>query len=183
MILKQFAESRNITLPKLKKLCNEVLGVVPALLTKDQINKLDEYLLSAAKALKPSTDENIGSAIAPLESAEIEETTPTEVDQKVIEIIGVKELKENLVLYLRKAKERLELEKFKAESVIFQAEQRYYADLANHQQKTQNESLSRMQRNTAVWNSGELKQLSPSDNQNDIDLHNELLELMESFGL
>lgn len=183
MNLKQFAESRNIQLTKLKKLCNEILGTIPASLTDEQIVQIDAHLLSAAKALNPSTEEDTAGAIAPLGNTGIEQQPPTEIDQKVIDIIGVKELKENLLLYLKKAKERLELEKFKAESLIFQAEQHYYNDLANHQNKAQNESLQRMQRNTDVWHSEGLKNLRSTDNSEELDLHNELLELMESFGL
>lgn len=177
MILKQFAESRSITLTKVKKLCAEVLGTVPALLTKEQINKLDAHLLSAAKSLEPA------HAIAPSEVGEIELTQSSEIDQKIIEIIGVKELKNNLLLYLQQAKERLQVEKFKAESLIFQAEQRFYNDLANHQKTTQDDSLRRMKLNSNVWNSEGLKQLAPGENSEDLSLHNELLELMESFGI
>lgn len=181
MNLKQFAESRNLQLTKLKKLCNEILGNIPASLTDEQIAKIDAHLLSAVKAL--NTEEDTAGAIAPVDSASIEQQSPTEVDQKVIEIVGIKELKENLLLYLKKAKERLELEKFKAESLIFQAEQHYYNDLANHQKKAQNESLQRMQRNTDVWHSEGIKNLRPTDNSEELDLHNELLQLMETFGL
>lgn len=122
-------------------------------------------------------------AIAPSESGEIEITQPTEIDQKVIEIIGVKELKNNLLLYLQQAKERLQVEKFKAESLIFQAEQRFYSDLAKHQKTTQDDSLRRMQLNSQIWNSEGLKQLTPGEDSEDLSLHNELLKLMESFGI
>ncbi|QFS52887.1 hypothetical protein [Nostoc sphaeroides] len=183
MILKQFADSRSITLTKLKKLCSELLGTVPALLTKDQIAKLDAHLLSAAKALNPVIEGNSESAIAPLESADIQQTEPTEIDQKVIEIIGVRELKANLLLYLQQAKSRLQVEKFKAESLIFQAEQRFYSDLANHQKTTQDDSLRRMELNSNLWHSEGLKQLSAGTESEDLNLHNELLELMESFGI
>ena len=183
MILKQFAESRSITLTKLKKLCAEILGTVPALLTKEQINQLDVHLLSAAKSLQPAQEEEKMQAIAPSEIGEIELSEPTEIDQKVIEIIGVKELKNNLFLYLQQAKSRLKTEKFKAESLIFQAEQRFYSDLANHQKTTQDDSLRRMKLNSNVWNSEGLKQLTPGEDSEDLTLHNELLELMESFGI
>lgn len=183
MILKQFAESRSITLTKLKKLCAEILGAVPALLTKEQINQLDVHLLSAAKSLQPAQEEEKINAIAPSESREIELSQPSEIDQKVIEIIGVKELKNNLLLYLQQAKSRLQVEKFKAESLIFQTEQRFYSDLANHQKTTQDDSLRRMTLNSNVWNSEGLKQLTPGEDSEDLSLHSELLELMESFGI
>lgn len=183
MELKQFAESRSITLTKVKKLCNEILGTVPASLTEEQITQLDTHLLSAAKALNPALEENTESAIAPLESAGIQPNEPTEIDQKVINIIGVKELKTNLLLYLQQAKSRLQVEKFKAESLIFQAEQRFYSDLANHQKTTQDDSLRRMTLNSNVWNSSGMKQLKPEEDSEELDLHNELLELMESFGI
>lgn len=183
MELKQFAESRNISLTKVKKLCNEILGTVPASLTEEQITQLDTHLLAAAKALTPVLEENTESAIAPLESGEIQPTQPTEIDQKVINIIGVKELKTNLLLYLQQAKSRLQVEKFKAESLIFQAEQRFYSDLANHQKTAQDESLRRMEFNSNIWNSSGIKQLKPEGDSEDLDLHNELLDLMESFGI
>ena len=183
MILKQFAESRSITLTKVKKLCAEILGTVPALLTKEQINKLDAHLLSAARALEPAQEEDKMHAFAPSESGELQLSEPSEIDQKVIEIIGVKELKNNLLLYLQQAKERLKVEKFKAESLIFQAEQRFYSDLANHQKTTQDDSLRRMKLNSNIWNSEGLKQLNSGEDSEDLSLHGELLELMESFGI
>lgn len=183
MILKQFADSRSITLTKLKKLCAEVLGTVPALLTKQQIEQLDLHLLSAAKSLQPAQEEEKINAIAPSESGEIERIEPSEIDQKVIEIIGIKELKNNLLLYLQRAKSRLKTEKFKADSLIFQAEQKFYSDLANHQKTEQDESLRRMRLNSQIWNSEGLKQLAPGEDSEDLSLHNELLELMESFGI
>lgn len=183
MELKQFAESRSTTLTKIKKLCSEIIGTVPASLTEEQIIQLDVHLLSAAKALNPAPERNTESAIAPIDSAEMQRSEPTEIDQKVIEIIGVKELKSNLLLYLQQAKSRLKVEKFKAESLIFQAEQRFYSDLANHQKTTQDDSLRRMTLNSNVWNSEGLKQLKPGEDSEELNLHSELLELMESFGI
>ena len=180
MKLKEFAESKNISLTKAKKLCNEILNTIPSSLTEDQISLLDAHLMSAAKALNSSTEEKIDEKESLIAPSGLTTHSPTEIDQKVINIVGIRTLKELLIQYLSAAKSQLEAEKFKADSLVFQAEQTFYNDLANYQKNAHQESLNRMAKTSQIWNSEGLKN---DDNEDELDLNKELFELMESFGL
>lgn len=170
--IKQFALQRNITQVKVKELCQELWGKAFAEFNDKQVGDLDKALGRAALSL-PS---NSSLATADAQDLVADAQTP-----KVVEIIGVKQLQQNLVLFLSNAKKQLDLEKFKAETLVFQTEQAFYGQLSQHQLAVQNEASARMTKNSLVWSSegvGELKRLG-----DDPELLDQLDNLMSCFGL
>ena len=163
MNIKNYAASHKLTIAKTRDLCNSILGEIPPELNDDQIVKLDRALSVAA---------------ASLPGCEIQLHNPGDIEQaaQVIEIVGVKVLQKNLLLYLQTLKSELATQKFKIDSLVFQTEQSFYNQLANYQSQEQNNSLGRINRNSNLWS---LETVSDSD---DFDgLLASIQELMKEF--
>jgi hypothetical protein len=171
--IKNYAASHDLTIKKTRELCTEVLGSVPADLVDADIVKLDRALASAANSLA-LTDSTDFQAIA--------SSQPSQVDHAVVEIVGVKVLQKNLLLYLQTAKRHLETEKFNIDSLSFQVEQKFYSELSAYQQSTNNSSLARMQRNANIWSSQGVRSLSGNDSE-ESELLESLENLMSEFAL
>jgi hypothetical protein len=174
MNIKSYAASHGLTIKKTRELCAEVLGSVPADLLDADIVKLDRALASAASSLALADSADSSSAIANSQSSQ--------VDHAVVEIVGVKVLQKNLLLYLQTAKRHLETEKFNIDSLSFQVEQKFYSELSAYQQNTNNSSLGRMQRNANIWSSQGVRSLSGNDSE-ESELLESLEGLMSEFAL
>lgn len=180
MNLKEYAKQRDLTLPKVRKLCHQLLNAVPEDLTDEDIKKLDEALGKASQFLLESGEkEKLVCSITTAQEA-IPETT-----EKVIEIVGVKTLQKNLLLYLQLVKTALQAKKFEHDSLVFQAEQAFYGDLANYQKQTFEESLNRMNQAAAMtsWQGVKQHPTTPKGTVEDDSIQEEILELMETLGL
>jgi hypothetical protein len=171
--IKNYAASHDLTIKKTRELCTEILGNIPTDLVDADIVKLDRALASAANSLA-LTDSTDFQAIA--------SSQPSQVDHAVVEIVGVKVLQKNLLLYLQTAKRHLETEKFNIDSLSFQVEQKFYSELSAYQQSTNNSSLARMQRNANIWSSQGVRSLSGNDSE-ESELLESLENLMSEFAL
>lgn len=171
MNIKNYAASHDLTIKKVRELCTEILGNVPADLVDADIVRLDRALASAANSLA-LTDSMDSQALAQA----LANSQLSQVDHAVVEIVGVKVLQKNLLFYLQTAKRHLETEKFNIDSLSFQVEQKFYSELSAYQQNTNNSSLARMQRNANIWSSQGVRSLSGSDSE-----ESELLESLESL--
>ncbi len=176
MNIKDFAKSRNLTIPKTKQLCEAVLGEIPKSLASEQIQKLDSGLACASQSLlSPSKQEKDELISANISSESVE---------KVKEIVGIRTLQKNLQLYLQLLKSALLAKKFEQDTLAFQAEQAFYNDLGCYQQKTFNESLERMNKASQATTFDGLRNYQPNPNDSeDSSLHQEILSLMNTLGL
>lgn len=176
MNIKEFANSRNITQTKTRELIKEVLNPdeMPKDLTDEQVAKLDQELGKAVATLPSASNE--------LAKSDLADISPSPHTSQVIEILGIQNLKENLVLFLRNASAALSADKSRAETLAFQMEQRYYNDLANHQITSQQETLGRINRNSLIFSSEGFKTLQAGETLNN-ELDQELEQLLGAFGL
>ena len=90
MELKAYSESRNYSVPDVKRICKTVFGSIPKTLTDEQITALDVELNKASEAvaaLKPSENNN-----------QIATTTPDTITRQVIDIVGAESLTKNMHL-------------------------------------------------------------------------------------
>lgn len=173
MNIKNYAASHDLTIKKTRDLCNEVLGNIPTDLVDADIVKLDQALASAANSLALADSADFQA----LANSQL-----SQVDHAVVEIVGVKVLQKNLLLYLQTAKRHLETEKFNIDSLSFQVEQKFYSELSVYQQSTNNSSLARMQRNANIWSFQGVKSLSGNDSE-ESELLESLENLMSEFAL
>ncbi|MCC5624056.1 hypothetical protein [Nostoc sp. CHAB 5715] len=178
MTLKDFAKSRDLTLPKLKNLCQELLGTVPEELTELDIEKLDTGLATASQSLLPAGEQDTSlTKHSPLTE------TPDTVE-RVTEIVGVKTLQKNLLLYLQLVKTALQGKKFEQDSLAFQMEQAFYGDLASYQKLTFQDSLGRMNKASSMTHWDAIRSLTPNpDDAEDCSLQAEIIALMDTLGL
>jgi hypothetical protein len=178
MTLKDFAKSRDLTLPKLKNLCQELLGTVPEELTETDVETLDTGLATASQSLLPTVEQDTRlTKHSPL-------TETPETVERVKEIIGVKTLQKNLLLYLQLVKTALQAKKFEQDSLAFQMEQAFYGDLASYQKLTFQDSLSRMDQASSMTDWHAIRNLTPNpDDADDCSLQAEIVALMDTLGL
>lgn len=174
MNIKNYAASHDLTIKKTRELCTEVLGNVPTDLVDADIVKLDQALASAANSLALADS---------IDSEALANSQSSQVDHAVVEIVGVKVLQKNLLLYLQTAKRHLETEKFNIDSLSFQVEQKFYSELSAYQQSTNNSSLARMQRNANIWSSQGIKSINSSDDSEELQLLESLESLMSEFAI
>ena len=175
MTLQQFAKQRKLRISQARELSLELFGSIPDTFSDDQIIALDNAIAGAAKALAPSQS----SELAPSQSSEIENT------ERVVKIVGERLIKENLQLYLNNAKKHYLAQQFEIDSLHFQIEQGFYANLSSYQQKSQSESLSRMNRNSQTFTRQGIEALKADSNleQNESEILNDIAELMDFFSI
>jgi hypothetical protein len=181
--IKSFAQQHNLTIKKVREVCEEVFQTIPTELTEEQVKELTEVIYNAAQSVAlPQSEETTETTgeLTTTQPTNLQETS--EQNQRIIEIIGVKVLQKNLLLYLQNVKASLAREKFKAESLTFQAEQYFYTELSRHQQSTQNESLARMERNGNIWNSQNIQAMTANDSE-ESELLESLAALMTEMAL
>lgn len=180
MNIKSFAQQHNLTIKKIREVCEEVFQTIPTELTEEQVKELTEVIYNAAQSVAlPQSEETTGE-LTTTQPTNLQETS--EQNQRIIEIIGVKVLQKNLLLYLQNVKASLAREKFKAESLTFQTEQYFYTELSRYQQSTQNESLARMERNGNIWNSQNIQVMTANDSE-ESELLESLAALMTEMAL
>lgn len=168
MNIKNYAASHKLTVTKTRDLCTTVLGEIPADLTDDHIVKLDRALSVGAASL-------LGSEITLHEPKDIEQA------RQVVEIVGVKVLQKNLLLYLQTLKAELATEKFKIDSLLFQTEQSFYNQLGQYQTQEQNNTLARINRNSNLWSLESIGSADVNGDNEELQLLSNIEELMKEF--
>lgn len=168
MNIKNYAASHKLTIAKTRDLCNQVLGEIPADLTDGHIIKLDRALSNAAASLPES-------------GIQLVEPQAIAQAQQVTEILGVKVLQKNLLLYLQTLKSQLQAEKFKVDSFLFQTEQSFYNQLGGYQVQEQNNTLVRINRNSNLWALESVNSAGVNGDSEELDLLTNIEELMKEF--
>lgn len=169
MNIKDLSDSLNIPQSRLKKLCLELLGCIPAELSQEDENKIRSAIAQTTQALAAASD-----GLIPIEEA------LTAQQQKTREILGEQTIKLLIRDYLFSLKQELDKQKFDTDTLIFQSEQAFYKSLSTHQQTAQQESLERLKRNANYYNLEGVKALSSA--VCDDDLLTEIAELMTCFA-
>ena len=173
MTVKDLAEDLNIPQSKIKKLCLDLLGCIPAELSQEDENKIRAAIASTTQALAAATDA----------TNEIVKASPgnlTESQAKVVEALGESIVKRLITEYLSALTDEFKAQKFGIDSLQFEAEQRFYAQLSSYQQSTQNESINRIRKNSNYFSLEGLKSLP--DNSSDDDLLSQISSFMEVFS-
>lgn len=175
MTLQQFAKSRKLRISQARELSLELFGTIPESFSDDQIVALDNAIAGAAKSLAPAQS----SELAPAQSAEIENA------ERVVRIVGEKLIKENLQLYLNNAKKHYLAQQFEIDTLHFQIEQGFYQNLSSYQQKSQAESIARMNRNSQTFTRQGIEALKADSNleENESEILNDIADLMDFFSL
>lgn len=168
MNIKNYAASHKLTIAKTRDLCGSVLGEIPADLTDDHIIKLDRAL-------------SVGVAALPESGIQLSEAKDIQQAQEVINIVGVKVLQKNLLLYLQTLKAELATEKFKVDSLLFQTEQSFYNRLGQYQIQEQNNTLSRINRNSNLWSLESINSADVNGDNEELQLLSNIEELMKEF--
>jgi len=170
MNIKDLSESLNIPQSKLKKICLELLGCIPAELTQDDELKVREAIASTTRALAAATDANG-------EMTRSQTATPTQT--KIAEALGESIVRRLIGEYLASLQAEYKSQQFQLDTLQFELEQRFYNQLASYQQTTQNQSIKRIQKNASYFSLEGLKAL-PADNSDD-DLLEQIASFMETF--
>lgn len=175
MTLAQFAKQRKLRITQARELSLELFGSIPDEFSADQLIILDNAIANAIKALNPS--ENL--ELSPAQSAHIEST------ERIIKIVGEKLIKENLQLYLSSAKKHYLAQQFEIDTLHFQIEQGFYQNLSSYQQKSQSESLSRINKNSQTLTRQGIEALASDSNlaKDDTEILADIADLMDFFSL
>ena len=169
MTIKDLAESIGIPQSRLKKLCLELIGCIPAELTGEDEAKIRAAIAQTTQALAAASD-----GLIPIEEA----LTPQQ--QKTREILGEQTIKLLIRDYLFSLKQELDNQKFSADSLIFQSEQAFYSNLATHQQNAQQESVNRIKKNANYFNLEGVKSLSSAGCDDELLI--QIADLMACFA-
>lgn len=166
--IKNYAASHRLTVAKTRDLCTAVLGEIPADLTDDHIIKLDRAL-------------SVGAASLPESSIQLHEPRDIEQARQVVEIVGVKVLQKNLLLFLQTLKAELAAEKFKIDSLLFQTEQSFYNQLGQYQVQEQNNTLARINRNSNLWSLESIDSADVNGDSDELEMLTSIQDLMKEF--
>jgi hypothetical protein len=170
MTIKDLSDELNIPQSRLKRLAVEVLGCIPAELSGDDEARIRQAIAATTKALAASGDDSIVPA----------SDTLTASQARVSEILGESIVRRLIKSYLAELKAEYQSQKFQIDSIQFELEQRFYSQLGNYQQTTQNESISRIKRNSNYFSLEGLKALPANDS--DDDLMTEINSFLECFN-
>jgi len=171
MTIKDLSDDLNIPQARLKKLCLEILGCIPADLSQDDEARIRSAIAQTTKALAASGDDSI---------VPTSPDTLTQSQSKVSEILGESIVRKLVKAYLAELKAEFETQKFQIDSIQFELEQRFYQQLGTYQESSQNESISRIKRNSNYFSLERLKAL-PSNDDSD-DLMTEVASFLEAFN-
>jgi hypothetical protein len=169
--IKDLSDSLDIPQSRLKKLALEVLGCIPAELSADDEARIRSAIADTTKALAASGDD---SPIVPASD------TLTPAQSRVAEVLGESIVRRLIGEYLAGLKAEYQAQKYQIDSIQFELEQRFYSQLSNYQQSTQNESLARIKKNSNYFSLEGLKALPANDC--DDDLMTEINSFMEMFS-
>ena len=183
MNLQQFSKSRNLKISQVKELCRELLPEVPEVLSEEDMAILDKALLAASQslALPPVEDKEI-QAIAPINQGEAINNSQND---RVSQIVGKVALQENLKKYLENMKVAYLANQFDIDSLVFNVEQNYYANLGTFQRKVHSESINRVNKNTEIFTKRGVEEAITINNNNpdEGELLTGIGELMDFFGV
>lgn len=168
MNIKNYAQSHKLTISKARDLCMTVLGGIPIDLSDDHIVKLDRAL-------------SVGAASLPESSIQLHEPKDIEQARQVVEVVGVKILQKNLLLYLQTLKAELSAEKFKIDTLLFQTEQSFYNQLGEYQSQQQNNTLARINRNSNLWRLETITSADVNGDSDELEMLNSIEQLMREF--
>jgi hypothetical protein len=171
--IKDLADNLNIPQSRLKKLSLEILGCIPAELSSADEQKIRQAIADTTKALAASGDD---SPIVPANP----NTPLTQSQSRVSEILGESVVRRLIKTYLAELKAEYQSQKFQIDSIQFELEQRFYQQLGAYQESSQNESLTRIKRNSNYFSLEGLKALPANDS--DDDLLTEIASFMEVFS-
>lgn len=172
MTIKDLADSLDIPQARVKKLSLEILGCIPSELSPDDELKIRSAIAATTKALAASGDNDIVPASP--------DTPLTQSQARVAEALGENVIRRLVKAYLEGLQAEFKEQKYQIDSLQFELEQRFYNQLSNYQQSTQNESLARIKRNSNYFSLEGLKSL-PANNCDD-DLLTEISSFMETFS-
>lgn len=151
MNIKQFAELHRIPQSKVKSLASELLGEVPAKFSDEQIQTLTTALGGATQQLLAESSNSNDPGILEEETSvnlALEDSSTTELNEKVREIIGEDLLKQNALLYISFLKQSFAENKFKLDAIVFQVEQAYYGGLQRYQHSLYEDGKLRVKRSS-----------------------------------
>ena len=171
MTIKDLSDDLNIPQSRLKKLCLEILGCIPADLSQDDEARIRQAIATTTKALAASGDDSI---------VPTSDTPLTPSQTRVSEILGESVVKRLIKTYLAGLQAEYKAQKFQIDSIQFELEQRFYHQLSGYQELTQNESISRIKRNSNYFSLEGLKALPANDSED--DLMTEISSFMETFS-
>ncbi len=171
MTVKDLAEDLNIPQSKIKKLCLDLLGCIPAELSGEDESRIRMAIATTTQALAAATDATSNIVTAS------DNLSPTQ--SKVAEALGESVIRRLISDYLKALTDEYKSQKFQIDSIQFEAEQRFYAQLSSYQQSTQNDSITRIRKNSNYFTLEGLKSL-PCDNSDD-DLLSQISSFMECF--
>jgi hypothetical protein len=169
MTIKDLSDSLDIPQSRLKKLCLEILGCIPAELSGNDEQKIREAIAATTKALAAGDD-----SIVPASP-----DTLTQSQARVSDILGESIVRRLIGEYLAGLKAEYQAQKFQLDSLQFELEQRFYSQLSTYQKSTQNESLTRIKRNSDYFSLEGLRSLPSNDS--DDDLMTEVSAFLECF--
>jgi hypothetical protein len=170
MTIKDLSDSLDIPQSRLKKLCLEILGCIPAELSGNDEQKIREAIAATTKALAAGDD-----SIVPASP-----DTLTQSQARVSDILGESIIRRLVREYLAGLKAEYQAQKFSIDSLQFEVEQRFYSQLSSYQESTQNESLARIKKNSSYFSLDGLKALTANDS--DDDLMTEVSAFLECFN-
>jgi hypothetical protein len=171
MTIKDLSDSLDIPQSRLKKLCLEILGCIPADLSQDDEARIRQAIAATTKALAASGDDSIVPASP---------DTLTQSQARVSDILGESIIRRLVREYLAGLKAEYQAQKFSIDSLQFEVEQRFYSQLSSYQESTQNESLARIKKNSSYFSLDGLKALTANDS--DDDLMTEVSAFLECFN-
>ena len=172
MTVKDLAEDLNIPQSKIKKLCLDLLGCIPAELSAEDENKIRAAIATTTQVLASATES----------TNEMVKASPQQLSEsqaRVSEILGETVIRRLVGEYLAELQAEFKAQKFQLDTLQFEIEQKFYSQLSGYQQTTQNESLERIRKNSNYFTLEGLKSL-PCDNSDD-DLLSQISSFMECF--
>ena len=163
MTIKDLSDDLNIPQSRLKKLCLEVIGCIPADLSQDDEARIRQAIADTTKALASGDD-----SIVPASQS------------RVAEVLGESIVRRLITEYLASLKAEYQAQKFQLDTLQFELEQRFYSQLSTYQKSTQNESLTRIKRNSDYFSLEGLKSMPTNDCED--DLLTEIASFLETFS-
>lgn len=183
MTLQQFAKQRNLKIKQLRELCQELFENIPETLSPENMEALDKALATASQSLTlPPSSENIATELT---TTNQESNIDNSQNEKVIRIVGISVLKQNLQLYLQNLKKHYLAQQFEIDSLQFQIEQGFYSNLASYQQNTQSESIQRINKNSQLFTRQGIEALKTDSNapNEDVEILGDIGDLMDFFSV
>jgi hypothetical protein len=181
MLPQQFAKQHNLKIKQVRELCLELFGNIPQSLSNENVSALEKALASAAQSLVALPDNSLSDELIATNQDAIENIQ----NEKIVKIIGVATLRENLQLYLQDLKKHYLEQEFEINSLQFKIEQGFYNNLVSYQQSIQEKSLARIKKNTQSFTKQGIETLKADSNtpNKDIEILGDIGDLMDFFNI